>query len=99
MSTGLLSCGTSVVYYMHLIGISKDRRGSLKSLKKYDRKYSKFDGNKKAQMFQSTINRKKNNIKLHKTSKKGNLKIKEKKHITYKRRKIKMSPHFPPETV
>jgi len=78
MSTGLLSCGTSVVYYMHLIGISKDRRGSLKSLKKYDRKYSKFDGNKKAQMFQSTINRKKITSNCIKLVKKEILKSKKK---------------------
>lgn len=85
---------------MHLIGISKDRRGSLKSLKKYNRKYSKFDGNKKAQMFQSTINRKEITSNYIKLVKKEILKsVKEKKHITYKRKKIKMSPHFPPETV
>lgn len=62
------------------IGISKDRRGSLKSLKKYDRKYSKFDGNKKAQMFQSTISRKEITSNCIKLVKKEILKsVKEKK--------------------
>ena len=51
-------------------------------------------------MFQSTINRKEITSNYIKLVKKEILKsVKEKKHITYKRKKIKMSPHFPPETV
>lgn len=40
MNRTLLGYGTT---YIHLPGISKERRGAKKYMKKYGRKYSKFD--------------------------------------------------------
>lgn len=67
-----------MVYYMHRTGISRDRRGVKKNLKKYGRKYSKFDGNKKAHMFKKLSvskhnKQKRHNTKLLKTSEKGTI--------------------------
>ena len=64
MNGTLLSYETT---YIHLIGISKERRGAKNYLKKYGKKYSKFDlgggGAPRSKKFKISKHKKKSKIK------------------------------------
>lgn len=88
MNRTLLGYGTT---YIHLPGISKERRGAKKYMKKYGRKYSKFDNGEGGKPLgprssthpstkKQTKKTRRSNIKLLKTTgKEKNLKISQRK--------------------